>query len=71
MVSERNQRDARQSLANIAPAGARLLSDAESVMHDFFTTLPINGLGESEFAEFRRRLLDFKSTQARNRQGRI
>ena len=49
----RNQRDARQSLALITDAGMTMLADARGVLQDVLRSLPINGLGEPELAQFR------------------
>jgi len=49
----RNQRDARQSLAVITDTGKTMLDDARGVLRDVLRSLPINGLGEPELAQFR------------------
>ncbi len=60
VTSKRNDRDARQSLAMITPAGLELLKDAHSVLSELLKSLPLNGLSQSDISEFKLRLLDLR-----------
>lgn len=61
VTSQRNQRDARQSLATVSPAGLELLSDGQQVVRELFANLSFSGLQEAQVAEFKLRLLDLRS----------
>jgi DNA-binding MarR family transcriptional regulator len=60
VISVRNNRDARQSLATIKPAGLELLNDGRSIMHELFRGLPLNALSQQKIAEFQSRLHDLQ-----------
>ncbi|MDA0791737.1 MAG: MarR family transcriptional regulator [Proteobacteria bacterium] len=45
-TSTRNERDARQSLAVITPAGVQLLDDVNQVLGDFFAGLPVAAMSD-------------------------
>lgn len=60
VTTQKSQRDARQSLAVITPAGLDLLVDAQGVLRDMFKRLFINTLNEKEIAEFQSRLSEIK-----------
>lgn len=59
--TERNKRDARQSLAIITPAGRKLLKDAQGILLDFLGDLNINKLSSKKITEFQNRLNELKS----------
>ena len=59
-TTQKSDRDARQSLAVVTPAGLELLDDAEGVLHDFCEQLFINTLTTNEMTEFQRRLSEIK-----------
>lgn len=61
VATQRNERDARQSLAIITPAGGELLNDAQGVLRDIFNGLPLNDCNEQEIAEFQNRLNDLRN----------
>ncbi len=61
VATEKGERDARQSLARITPAGRQLLEDVQVVFQDILRALPLNTLSPKKVAEFRSRLADFKS----------
>jgi len=56
----RNERDARQSLAAITPAGTGLLKDARAILQDDLSALPLNHLGRQKLAEFLQRLQELR-----------
>lgn len=56
----RNERDARQSLASITPAGTALLQDATAILQDDLSALPLNQLSRQKLAEFLARLREFR-----------
>jgi len=56
VATDRNERDARQSLAVITTAGLELLADAQNVLNDTFSELRLNTLSQQEVAEFQNRL---------------
>ncbi len=59
--TQRNQRDARQSLALITPGGLELLDNAKGVVQDILNELPFNRLSQQKITEFGNRLQDLKS----------
>ena len=59
VTTERNERDARQSLATITAGGLELFDDAQSVLLDTLGGLPINTLSAQKVAEFQGRLSEF------------
>ena len=61
MTTQKSERDARQSLAVITPAGEELLIDSEGILRDVFSQLMFNTLDESQVAEFRARLTELKN----------
>jgi len=60
VTTQKSDRDARQSLAVITPAGLELLDDAQGVLHDLFKQLFINTLNADQIAEFQQRLAEIK-----------
>ncbi len=56
VVTEKSDRDARQSLAMLTRQGMALLSDAHALLEDVLADSPLNRLGPSEVANFRSRL---------------
>jgi len=60
VATERNERDARQSLAIITPAGLKLLEDARGVLEDTLRELPLNTLSRQKITEFQNRLDEIK-----------
>ncbi len=56
VATERNERDARQSLAIITPAGLELLKDAQGILEDTLRELPLNTLSRQKITEFVNRL---------------
>lgn len=56
----RNERDARQSLAIMSPAGQQLLEDAQVVLDELLATLPLNTLNQKKVEEFQTRLNDLQ-----------
>jgi DNA-binding MarR family transcriptional regulator len=56
----KGERDARQSRALISSAGVELLKDAQGVLNDVFTDLPINSVSEQRVKDFQQRLNEFK-----------
>ena len=60
VVTERSERDARQSLAVITPAGRELLADAGNILRDNLCGLPVNALSGQKIAEFETRLGEFR-----------
>ena len=60
VTNQRNERDARQSLALITPGGIQLLENAQSLLDDLFRTLPLNFLNQQAISEFKLRLLDLR-----------
>jgi len=56
----KGERDARQSKATITTTGVELLDDAQGVLNDVYTELPINSINEQRVKEFQQRLKDFK-----------
>ena len=56
VVTERSERDARQSLAKLTPAGTELLEDAKGIFQDALRDLPLHGLKKREIIEFQNRL---------------
>ncbi|MBV1929080.1 MAG: MarR family transcriptional regulator [Gammaproteobacteria bacterium] len=63
VTTERSERDARQSLAVITPAGRELLDDAQGILQDALGDLPINTLSSQKIAEFQSRLKELGSGQ--------
>lgn len=61
VTTERSERDARQSLAVITPAGRDLLDDAQGILQDALRELPINALSSQKIVEFQNRLNDLRS----------
>ncbi|MCF8467793.1 MAG: MarR family transcriptional regulator [Sneathiella sp.] len=59
VATERSERDARQSLAVITPAGRVLLEDAGNILRDNLCGLPVNALSSQKIAEFETRLGEF------------
>lgn len=55
-----NERDARQSLAQLTAGGKELLSDAKGVLNDTFLNSPLNALSESQVKTFRERLAELR-----------
>lgn len=60
VVTERSERDARQSLAVITPAGRELLEDAGNILKDNLRGLPVNALSAQKITEFETRLGEFR-----------
>ncbi len=60
VTTQKNDRDARQSLAVITAAGHELLSDATGILHDVFNELPINSLSDNKISEFQHRLSELR-----------
>lgn len=58
--TQRNKRDARQSLALITKAGLDLLDDAQGVLNDTLRELPLNKLSQQKITEFQNRLHEFR-----------
>jgi len=58
--TDRNERDARQSLAVITPAGLKLLEDAQGVLEDTLRELPLNTLSPQKITEFQNRLSEIR-----------
>lgn len=48
--TEKNKRDARQSLAKLSRGGRALLADVEPILSDFYEGLPVAGLSDSDVA---------------------
>ncbi|HZW59352.1 MAG TPA: MarR family transcriptional regulator [Woeseiaceae bacterium] len=61
VATERNERDARQSLAVITAAGTALLADARGVLRDALGSLALNDLPARKVAEFQDRLAELRS----------
>lgn len=59
VTTERSERDARQSLAVITPAGRDLLADAQAILRDALRDLPVNSLSSPKLTEFQHRLTEF------------
>jgi DNA-binding MarR family transcriptional regulator len=55
-----NERDARQSLAQLTAGGRELLADAKGVLNDTLLTSPLNELSESQVKAFRERLAELR-----------
>lgn len=55
-----NERDARQSLAQLTNGGRELLKDAEGVFHDTFLSSPLNDLDAAEVEAFQMRLEELR-----------
>ncbi|XOV84597.1 MAG: MarR family winged helix-turn-helix transcriptional regulator [bacterium] len=55
-----NERDARQSLAQLTEGGRVLLKDAEGVFHDTFLSSPLNELSNAEVEAFQTRLEELR-----------
>lgn len=55
-----NERDARQSLAQLTDGGRVLLKDAEGVFHDTFLSSPLNELNNAEVEAFQARLEELR-----------
>lgn len=62
VVTERSERDARQSLAKLTPAGQELLGDAKGICQDALRDLSFNTLKAREIGEFRNRLGELKKS---------
>jgi DNA-binding MarR family transcriptional regulator len=60
VTTQRSERDARQSLAIITPAGLELLNDAQGVLQDILRELPLNTLSQQKITEFQNRLKELK-----------
>jgi len=60
VTTQKSERDARQSLAVLTPAGLDLLDDAQGVLRDMFKRLFINTLSENEIADFQSRLSEIR-----------
>lgn len=63
VTTERSERDARQSLAVITPAGREMLDDAQGILQDTLGDLPINTLSSQKIAELQNRLKELRSRQ--------
>ena len=50
VTTEKNKRDARQSLAKLSRGGRALLSDVEPILSDFYEGLPVAKLSDSDVA---------------------
>ncbi|MEM1145058.1 MAG: MarR family transcriptional regulator [Pseudomonadota bacterium] len=50
VTTEKNKRDARQSLARLSRGGRALLEDVEPILADYYEGLPIAGLSDDEIA---------------------
>lgn len=61
VTTEKSERDARQSIAVLTPAGLELLADAEGVLRDVFSHLFINTISENKIAEFQSRLSELRN----------
>lgn len=55
-----NERDARQSLAQLTKGGRELLNDAQGVFNDTFLESPLNELDAGQVEEFRLRLEELR-----------
>ncbi|MGQ7845393.1 MarR family winged helix-turn-helix transcriptional regulator [Granulosicoccus sp. 3-233] len=60
LITEKGERDARQSRAIITPVGLELLSDAKGIMRDALRELPLNSLSSQQVADFRNRLEELR-----------
>ena len=60
LATSRNERDARQSLAILTPAGAQLLEEARGVLRDLLGQLPLSGLSRAQLAELQAGLMKFR-----------
>lgn len=60
VITEKGERDARQSRAIITPVGLELLSDARGIMRDALRELPLNSLSPQKVAEFHNRLQEVR-----------
>lgn len=60
--NQRNERDARQSLATLTAGGGELLADAQTMLEDHLRGLRLNGLSQQAVSEFKNRLLDLQAT---------
>ena len=60
VATDRNERDARQSLAVITQAGIKLLEDVRVVLDDTLRELPLNTLSRQKIDEFRNRLAEIR-----------
>tara|TARA_R110002072_G_scaffold1780_10_gene14810 strand:- start:35102 stop:35542 length:441 start_codon:yes stop_codon:yes gene_type:complete len=61
VTTQKSDRDARQSLAVITPAGLELLVDADGVLRDVFSQLSINSISENKLSEFQTRLAELRN----------
>jgi DNA-binding MarR family transcriptional regulator len=60
VVTQRSERDARQSLAKITAGGTELLDDAQGVLEDFLRELPVSAQSPQKITEFQNRLNDLR-----------
>lgn len=60
VTTQRNKRDARQSLTLITQAGLELLQDAQGALDDVLRGLPLNTLSRQQVRELRNRLVDLR-----------
>ena len=60
IATQRNERDARHSLALITTQGRELLQDAQNILDDTLRELPINSLSPQKVLAFQQRLDEFK-----------
>ncbi len=56
IATEKNDRDARQSLAVLTKAGERLLNEAQGILRDTFKSLSIDKLNKTKQLEFQAQL---------------
>ena len=56
LITEKGERDARQSRAIITTAGRELFSDAQGILRDALRELPLNTLGAQKVMDFQNRL---------------
>ncbi|MEM1402774.1 MAG: MarR family transcriptional regulator [Pseudomonadota bacterium] len=63
VTTEKNKRDARQSLAKLSRGGHALLADVEPILTDFYEGLPVARLSDSETAQLEEGLIGFRRSE--------
>jgi DNA-binding MarR family transcriptional regulator len=66
VTTTRSERDARQSLAELTPAGESLLKDAQAVLSDIFRSLPLQSLSDQKISELKLRLDELRGGAQRH-----
>lgn len=60
LVTEKGERDARQSRAIITAAGLELFNDAQGILRDALRELPLNSLSAQQVTDFQNRLEEMR-----------